>query len=71
MLAIACGCRPHPAFWVEVKALVEDGVSFTKAKVDEKRGGGGAAAAGGEDKKPVGTAAICRRLCGFGVVSFF
>ena len=32
---------PHPQFWEELAALVQDGVTFTRARIDEARGGGG------------------------------
>jgi hypothetical protein len=38
---------PHPAFWLELRALVEDGVRYTSVRVAEARGGGGGSAAGG------------------------
>lgn len=37
---------PHPAFWAEVRSLLEDGIVFAKAKAMAGEAGGTAAAAG-------------------------
>ena len=37
---------PHPVFWHEVRALVEDGLSYTKARALGGGGGGGGSAEG-------------------------
>jgi hypothetical protein len=44
-IALGKESLPHPAFWTEVRSLVEDGVSFAKARVQEARGGSGGAPA--------------------------
>ena len=38
---------PHPLFWTETAALVQDGVTFTAARLREYRGGGQDEAGGG------------------------
>jgi hypothetical protein len=63
------GALPHPGFWRELRALVEDGAKFAVAEAKRRAGGGGGGAEqlldreGGEDgmaatpAKAVGVAA--------------
>ena len=50
---------PHPAFWSEVKALVEDGAAFAKARASGGGDGGGGytkvAEAGAAEEPQVGS----------------
>eukprot|EP01052_Picozoa_sp_SAG31_P056880 SAG31_NODE_16531_length_705_cov_1.189769_1_plen_100_part_01 len=45
---------PHPAFWLELKALVQDGAAFAVAKAKELQKGGGAGGSSAGKEKLVG-----------------